>query len=232
MGAFALTSARASDARRIGADSPGNSVILPRVRLPTKAGLHDGIIRTGIQLGAELGEEGMTMRAIAAQLGISVTNIYQHFENKASIIREIRFHGVAMLNDALVEAGIDDDRVVRLRQTSRAYIDFARSNPWLYKQLFDEPELDWHEMPRSDLEVALSPIETTRANFAAGVEQGAFRADLDVTQAVLLTWASLHGVAGLLLRGRLGASHPAFPVTDVDAFIDAFVDNLVSGLRP
>jgi len=74
------------------------------VRLPTKAGLHDGIIRAGIQLGAELGEEGLTMRAIAARLGISVTNIYQHYENKAAIVREVRFHGVAMLNAALIEA--------------------------------------------------------------------------------------------------------------------------------
>jgi AcrR family transcriptional regulator len=202
------------------------------VRLPTKAGLHDGIIRAGIQLGAELGEEGLTMRAIAARLGISVTNIYQHYENKAAIVREVRFHGVAMLNAALIEAGVDGDRAVRLREMSVAYLRFALSNPWLYRQLFDAEELDWYEMPERERAIALSPIETTRENFADGVAQGSFPADLDVSQAVLLTWASLHGVASLLLGGRLGCGHPEFPVPDVHAFIDAFVTNLVAGFRP
>lgn len=211
---------------------PRNGVILGVVRFATKAGLHDGIIRAGIGLGAELGEEGLTMRAIAAQLGISVTNIYQHFENKASILREIRFHGVTMLDQALIEAGVADDRAARLREMSHAYVRFARSNPWLYKQLFDAEELDWTTMPEDERDVALAPIETTRANFEQGVAQGSFRADLDVLQAVLLTWASLHGVASLLLRGRLSAAHPAFPVPDVDAFIEAFVVNLVCGFRP
>lgn len=172
------------------------------------------------------------MRAIAARLGISVTNIYQHYESKAAIVREVRFHGVAMLNAALIEAGVDDDRAVRLREMSVAYLRFALSNPWLYRQIFDAEELDWYEMPDDERAIALSPIETTRENFADGVKQGTFPADLDVGQAVLLTWASLHGVASLLLGGRLGCGHPEFPVPDVHTFIDTFVANLVAGFRP
>ena len=74
-----------------------NGVILDRVRLPAKAGLHDAIVRAGIELGSDLGEEGLTMRAIAGRLGISATALYQHFESKASILREIRLHAIRLL---------------------------------------------------------------------------------------------------------------------------------------
>lgn len=171
------------------------------------------------------------MRAIAARLGISVTNIYQHYENKAAIVREVRFHGVAMLSQALLEAGRHDDRAVRLGEMSDAYLRFACSNAWLYRQLFDAEELDWTSMPDDERALALSPIAITRDNFAEGLASGAFRSDLDVDQAVLLTWASLHGVASLLLNGRLSPSHPAFPVSDVGVFVTSFVENLVAGFR-
>lgn len=205
--------------------------MLGAVGLPTSTGLQEGIVLAAIQLGAESGEEGLTMRAIAAQLGISVTTIYQHFDSKASILREIRFVAVDLLNRALVDAQSDADASVRLGEMSRAYIRFSRSNPWLYQLMFDAEEIDWSTMPPDERFVALAPIQTTAANFVAGVVQGTFRADLDVAEAVLLTWASLHGIASLLLRGRLSDTHPAFPAPDVASFLEAFVVHLVRGFR-
>jgi AcrR family transcriptional regulator len=37
------------------------------------------------------------MRGIAARLGVSATALYQHFESKASILREIRLYGADLL---------------------------------------------------------------------------------------------------------------------------------------
>lgn len=204
------------------------------MRLPAKAGLHDEIIRASIELGSELGEEGMTMRAIASRLGISATGLYQHFESKASILREIRFHGVRMLQAELEAASASTDDCQRLRELACAYVGFARANPWLYKVLFLDEELDWSSLPDEARHEALMPMATTGSTFRAGIEHGVFRSDLDPEQAVLLTWSSLHGLAALMLHGRISDGHPAFPVPDVQRFVELFVENLVRGfmVRP
>lgn len=204
-----------------------NGVILDRVRLPAKAGLHDAIVRSGIELGSELGEEGLTMRAIAGRLGISATALYQHFESKASILREIRLHGIRLLMEQLGAAMDSDDRAVRLRDMCRAYVQFARTNPWLYKLLFQSDDVDWAALPQDERQEAMQPFEHARRTFAEGVERGVLRDDLDVDQAALLTWASLHGLASLVLQGRITEHHPAFPVPDLEAFSALFVDTLV-----
>jgi len=204
-----------------------NGVILDRVRLPAKAGLHDEIVRAGIELGSELGEEGLTMRAIAGRLGISATALYQHFESKASILREIRLHGIRLLMNQLAGAMADEDRATRLRDMCRAYVQFARTNPWLYKVLFQSDDVDWNALPQAEREEALQPFQSARRTFDEGVAGGVFRNDLDVDQAALLTWASLHGLASLVLQGRITEQHPAFPVPDLEAFTGLFVDTLV-----
>lgn len=167
------------------------------------------------------------MRAIAGRLGISATALYQHFESKASILREIRLHGIRLLMEQLGAAMDSDDRAVRLRDMCRAYVQFARTNPWLYKLLFQSDDVDWAALPQDERQEAMQPFEHARRTFAEGVERGVLRDDLDVDQAALLTWASLHGLASLVLQGRITEHHPAFPVPDLEAFSALFVDTLV-----
>lgn len=197
------------------------------MRLPAKAGLHEDIIRASIELGSELGEEGMTMRAIASRLGVSATALYSHFENKSSILREIRLHGARLLQTHLVDAMHAADRRERLREMSQAYIAFARTNPWLYKLIFHGEEIDWSSMLADEYDEAMRPLQSAFATLSEGVAAGVFRSDLDVREAVFLTWASLHGLASLILHGRISDTHPAFPVPDVPAFVDSFIENLV-----
>ena len=80
----------------------------------TQTSLKEAIVRAAIELGTELGEEGLTMRGIAARLGVSATALYQHFEGKASILRAIRFHGLSLLNKELAPAFTLDDPVEAL----------------------------------------------------------------------------------------------------------------------
>ncbi len=170
------------------------------------------------------------MRAIAGRLGISATALYQHFESKASILREIRLHAIRLLMDQMSEANersAPGDCAARLRELSRAYLGFSRTHPWLYKLLFQAEEIEWAALPDDERKDALQPYETARGVFADGVRLGTFRRDLDVDHAALLTWASLHGLASLVLQRRITEDHPAFPVPDLDAFGELFVDNMV-----
>src|SRR5690606_8071818 len=108
------------------------------------AGLREAIIQTSLELGSQLGEEGLTMRGIASRLGVSATALYQHFESKASILREIRAYGIDLLYDAISPALEENgDPVEMLRDVTRRYINFARQNKWLYSVLMEYDQLEW-----------------------------------------------------------------------------------------
>ena len=171
------------------------------------------------------------MRAIAARLGVSATALYQHFESKAAILREIRFHGVQTLLRSIGPAQEMDDALERVREIARRYTNFALSNPWLYKVLFHGEEVEWAAVDEEERELLLAPMRQTRAAFEAGVRSGVFRPDLDVDNSALLLWASVHGLASLLINGRISEAHPVFPVPSRESFVDGFIGGLVRSVR-
>lgn len=201
----------------------------PRVRAPLRKDLRDAIINAGIELGDSLGIEGVTMRAIAERLSVSVTQLYQHFENKDAIVREIRFFGLARLDAALGSSHEQCDPLTRLSEMARSYLEFARNNRWLYAVMFDGAIIDWANVPDHDRLVALGPLSTTRTVFVDGVERGMFASDLDPDGAVLVLWASLHGCASLGLRGWLDVCHDG---STSDGCAQAFATHLVASFRP
>jgi AcrR family transcriptional regulator len=191
--------------------------------------LREAILQASLQLGTEIGEEGVTMRAIAARLGVSATALYQHFDGKSAILRAIRFYGFDLLEARLEPAHRDPDPVERLRAECIGYIHFARENPWLYRLLFVEEQLDWTKFSVSERERINAMHMRTRKAFDDAIESGRFRQDLAGITGPLLMWAANHGLASLLLGGRISERHPAFPVHDEQAFLHAFVDSILRG---
>lgn len=188
-------------------------------------------MRVSIQLGSELGEEGVTMRAIAARLGVSATALYQHFESKAAILREIRLLGVRTLLEAQEPAASIEDPIERIHVLAERYIEFAVENRWLYKILFYEEEVDWSELQQHERDHLVAPLKEARAACEAGVMKGVFRQDLDLDSAALLLWASVHGFASLLINGRLSEEHRTFPIPARNEFLRSLVDGVLRSMR-
>ncbi len=194
--------------------------------------LKDAIVRAAIELGTELGEEGLTMRGIAARLGVSATALYQHFEGKASILRAIRFHGLELMNRALAPAFDEAEPIDQIRQSALLYINFARSNPWLYSLLFEGEGVDHSSLTDNEREVISWSQVSIRKSFEQGRAAGKLRDDVNVKTAPYLLWAANHGLAMLMITGRISEQHPGFPVHSDDAFINAFVEGAVRGMLP
>lgn len=189
-------------------------------------------MRAAIELGTELGEEGLTMRGIAARLGVSATALYQHFEGKASILRAIRFHGVSLMNKSVAPAFEREDPLEQIRDCALLYINFARSNPWLYALLFGGEAVEFDTLSESEREVASWSQLVMQRTFERGKELGKLRADIDVATAPFLMWAANHGVAMLLINGRISEHNPSFPIPNENEFIRAFVESEVRGFMP
>ncbi|MFY0542350.1 TetR/AcrR family transcriptional regulator [Nannocystis pusilla] len=126
-----------------------------------RAGLRQGIIQTSLEIGSERGEEGLTMRGIAARLGVSATALYQHFESKSKILREIRIYGAELLQSEVLEpAASTEDPAERLVNAGRNYVQFAKSHKWLYSVMMGNEQIDWSQHNTEEVDLLLRPLKT------------------------------------------------------------------------
>lgn len=187
-------------------------------------------VDAAMHLVAELGEDGLTMRGLARRLGVSTTAMYQLFENKAAIVRAVRFHGVETLDAALAPAFALEQPLHRIREMSRRYVEFARARPWLYRMLFASEPLAPDTLTTDELERLRTSLHALQSTLQEGMDRGQLRAGLDLEVVPLRLWARNHGLVLLLLAGKLGPQHPSLAVDDVGAFIDRFIEHTSSAL--
>lgn len=140
------------------------------------------------------GAQALSMRRIAAALGMRAPSLYKHFPDKAAIETEIVAEGLAELGAALRQAG------PRLAPLARAYRSFALEHPHLYTLMTGGP-LDRERLPSGREEETARPLLE-----ALGDEDNARAA-----------WAAAHGLAILELSGRFP------PEADLDAAWAALV---------
>ncbi len=193
------------------------------------ANLKRAILQTSLELGTELGEEGLTMRAIARRLGVSATALYQHFDSKAAIMGAIRMYGLGQLHTSLAPAFDLDDPAEVLRDHSLRYLRFARENPWLYTTLMEGEEIDWVAADEEETAFVMQSTVRFIKVLERGLEAGRMRPDLDVKTTPWMFWAALHGLAQLMLRGQVTSEGPSVIQGDIDDISRGFVDGLVRG---
>ncbi|MCB9567747.1 MAG: TetR/AcrR family transcriptional regulator [Myxococcales bacterium] len=197
-----------------------------------RSDLREAIIRASVELGSRLGEEGLTMRAIAKRLGISATALYQHFESKAAILHEIRIYGADLLQREIVEPVADiDDPLARIKAAADAYIAFARVHPWIYAVLMEHEQINYADMGADEIASFLRPLTAVRTWLREGRERGLIRDDLDPDMSSLRIIATLHGLASMLNSGRFDEEHPAVPIRNQEAFVRDFIDSMICALR-
>jgi len=195
-------------------------------------GLREAILDTSLELGCQFGDQGLTMRGIARKLGVSATALYQHFDSKATILQAIRLRGLKLINECLGPAFLLDNPLDRLRDQALRYLAFARENPWLYCLLLVEDETAWGMLTPEELQHVMRSTLLVRQAILEGMERGVLRPDLPVEETATMLWTVLHGLALLILRGRISEEHPAFPVASTDDLTAMLVESIIRGLAP
>jgi AcrR family transcriptional regulator len=160
------------------------------------------LVAAATRLFAEHGVEGVTLRAIANELGCSPMTPYRYFANKEEILRAVRTAGFEEFGQrvyAAAEAHPDDPRA-RYRALGHAYLQFAHDEPHAYRVMF---QLDRQGQPEDEEFDALTKstwtplLQTTNAL----VERGDLAGDPNVI--AHLAWVSLHGAVTLHLSSHL-----------------------------
>lgn len=182
---------------------------MPRVLTDSDvADFRDRLCAAAERLFAQKGPEAVTMRQLAAELGVSPMTPYRYFEDKEEILAAVRASGFTRFAQAL-EAARDSERTAaaRAEAVGRAYIAFALENPHAYKLMFDMNRPDFGNYPE-----LTEAGERARATMTAHVIDSIAAGDLEGDPELLgvMFWASLHGVVILQLAGMLppGAALP------------------------
>ena len=152
---------------------------------------------------AEHGREAVTMRQLAAALGVSPMTPYRYFRDKDEIIDAVRTSAYDRFADAL-EAAFDahDDPAERSVAVGEAYLDFAVNNPRAYALMFDLK--DMKAPPSEGLLAAGRRARDCQVRHVQGlIDAGLITGDAEDQGHVF--WASVYGFAGLILLGQISA---------------------------
>lgn len=175
---------------------------MPRVLSETDvADFRERLCEAAERLFAEKGPDAVTMRQLAAELGVSPMTPYRYFQDKDDILAAVRANGFNRFADAL-EAARARPGSARAKGAAvgEAYLDFAFDHPHTYKLMFelDQP----HEADYPELVAAGRRARETMTGYVDDqVEGGMFKGDPETIG--LMFWASTHGAVVLELAGKL-----------------------------
>jgi AcrR family transcriptional regulator len=174
------------------------------------------------------GEEAVTLRAVAREVGIAAPSIYHHFPDREAILAGVMDAAFGRLVEVL-SAGIAEfhDPVDRLRAGCLAYLRFAAEQPHQYRVLFGRTgsvlgppvEAKPAEAETAGLLSGMQAFELLVDAIAACVAAGRSTSTDPFSDAVGL-WVALHGLA------TLRDANPLFPWPDVDGSVETFVHRL------
>ncbi|MDB5445797.1 MAG: transcriptional regulator, TetR family, partial [Phenylobacterium sp.] len=175
------------------------------------------------RLFAAKGLDGVTMRQLAAELGVSPMTPYRYFRDKNEILAAVRAAGYQRFAEIL-ERVRDTDRSPRARgaAAAEAYIRFAFENPDTYKLMFDFDQPDEEAYP-----ALVAATRRAGAQMSGWVEDLVASGDLagDPVQIGRMFWAAAHGAVVLEMAGRL-------PKGGARELHQAMASALARGLRP
>jgi AcrR family transcriptional regulator len=197
---------------------------MPRVLSETDvADFRDRLCEAAERLFAERGPDAVTMRQLAAELGVSPMTPYRYFEDKDDILAAVRANGFNRFAEALerARAGASGARAIG-KAVGEAYVAFAVGHPHSYKLMFDFNQPHVEKYP--ELVAAGQRAQRTMTGYvhdaiAEGIMAG------DPQQIGMMFWAAIHGAVILELGGMLPPGGAAQLFKGLDA-------TLMRGVRP
>ena len=184
----------------------------------------EAIVATTRTLIETEGLDAVSLRRVGAALGVTAPALYAHVEDKRDLLRAVAASALALLIQNF-EAIDDPDPVDRVRRFSRVYIDFASTNPELFKTVFlFPPDLAITTPTGEELPMATLAFRVPLSALTEGMDQGIFKR-MDPDLAGLTMWTVAHGCAEVLAMG--------FTLDDAsrESLISTVIDTMIDGLR-
>jgi AcrR family transcriptional regulator len=174
--------------------------------------LHEALLKAAKRVADRDGLNGLTLRAVAREAGVSHAAPAHHFGDVTGLLSELAAIGFqkfsAVLGEAACNAGSNE---AAAQGRANAYVAFARDNPCMFQLMFRAERLD-HNRPM--LQEASKTAFAKLAGIVAARRHEELELDhLTLPQAagIARIWSLVHGFAMLRLDGRLNHILDASP---------------------
>ena len=164
--------------------------------------LRPALIAAGIDMLEEVGLEKLSLRGIAARVGVSHTAPKNHFDGLRGLLTAIAAEGFRRHAAAMTQAlPPDAPRSEHLRAAARGYVAFAQAHPALFRLMFN-PGLTDHADP--ELQAAGAESYGVLASIATDLAWTPLDGSAPTQeQGELMLWSLVHGYATLAVSGTL-----------------------------
>lgn len=172
----------------------------------TRATYHHGDLRralvaAGLAILRETGLPGLTLRAIAARVGVSHTAPRNHFASLAALHSAIAAEGFRM-HAAAMRAGVgpDSTREERLRAAVLGYVTFALREPELFALMFATMRQQQDDPDRMQAAAASYAI---LEDISKGLVWPGATGENRQARTEAMLWSFVHGFATLAEGGQI-----------------------------
>jgi AcrR family transcriptional regulator len=165
--------------------------------------LHEALLLAAKRVAEREGLNGLTLRAVAREAGVSHAAPAHHFGDVTGLLSELAAIGFQKFSTALGEAACAAGSDAAAQGRANAYVTFARDNPCLFQLMFRAERLDPN---RPMLHEAAKTAFAKLAGIVAAQRNEELELDhLTLPQAagIARIWSLVHGFAMLHLDGRL-----------------------------
>lgn len=228
------TSARPAGKRRPVATrkSAGKIVAPGKAVKPRKAAepspYHHGALQQALLEAAEKvlerdGLQGLTLRAVAREAGVSHAAPTHHFGDLTGLLSELAAIGFRRFNVELEKASaFDGPAAARAMARARRYVAYAAAHPGMYQLMFRAERLD---MARPALHEAADIAFAGLAGTVGARHATTAKDELSLEQAAAIAraWSMVHGFTMLLLDGRLADILQCLPGVDSETLLEAML---------
>jgi AcrR family transcriptional regulator len=157
----------------------------------------DTILKAAMNHVEAHGLRGLSLRSIAATLGITPNALYRYFADRAVLEAALAEEVSRRLHAAMQRAVRNDDPEQAIRGIARAYLAFARKYPNLYELLLLPCDKESEE---EDAHALLTQFVAQHVAALTG--------PTTVEEATVSLWAFLHGIAQFEAIDLFGYAKP------------------------
>ena len=165
--------------------------------------LRHALIQAGLELLTDGGAAALDLRKVARKAGVSHAAPYRHFADKQALVAAINEEGFRRLAErirsTLQEA--PDDSFEQLQAVARAYVQFAREQPWLMREMFSGLTVERESFP--DLSMASKVVFMSYMEVVKQGQEEKRIIDGDPGALAGVLWSLLHGVAMLTIENQM-----------------------------
>lgn len=182
---------------------------------PTKVRIRD----SACALFARVGLGGLTMRAIAKEVGISAAGIYRHYDNREAILAEIWWIGCEDLASSMRAPFESDDVTERVLTLTHRYMSWALAQPQIFELMYRDDPDGLNLLPRGgahDVEMVTNKsLGVLVSEIERAMRLGEWRVE-NVWQVAVAIWSESRGLISLHRAGLIDVPREELPTIAVE----------------